>query len=170
MIRILKAFLALVAVSSGLLVAGVSPTGAQPCWRAVILDWSHDQQIQGTYSIQCYRDALANAPEDIQMYSDFPAAVTRAMQQAIRQGTSASSRRLSGSGGTGKSMPKSRPKAAHGPIKRVLDAIGPTEARSVPIPMIVLGGIALLLVATGVAGMVVRRLQARRIPPGPPSS
>jgi hypothetical protein len=169
MIRFLKAFLALVAVSCGLLVAGVSPAGAQSCWRSVILDWSHDHQIQGTYSIQCYRDALANAPEDIQMYSDFPAAVTRAMQQAIRQGTSASARRLSG-GSSSKVVPKSRPKAAHGPIKRVLDAIGPTEARSVPIPMIVLGGIALLLVATGVAGMVVKRLQARRIPPGPPSS
>jgi len=35
----------------------------------------------------------------------------------------------------------------------------------VPVPLLILAGLALLLVAGGSAGYVIRRLQSRRIPP-----
>ena len=39
------------------------------------------------------------------------------------------------------------------------------SASSVPIPLLILAGLALLLIAAGTAGYVIRRLQARRLPP-----
>ena len=39
------------------------------------------------------------------------------------------------------------------------------SASSVPIPLLILAGLALLLIAAGSAGYVFRRLQARRLPP-----
>ena len=36
---------------------------------------------------------------------------------------------------------------------------------SIPLPLLVLGGLALLLIAAGSLGYLVRRLQARRVPP-----
>jgi hypothetical protein len=173
MTRALKSLVAVAALGSALLVLGASQAAAQPCWRAVILDWSHDHQIQGNYPIQCYRDALSNAPEDLQMYSDLPASLTRAMQRALQRNEATSNSRVpQGVKHARKVVSRgdSKPKTATSPIRRALDAIGPTEARSIPIPMIVLAGIALLLVATGVAGMVAKRLQARRVPRDPPSA
>ena len=40
-----------------------------------------------------------------------------------------------------------------------------SSADSVPIPLLVLAGLALLLVAAGSAGYAIRRYQARRVPP-----
>ena len=39
------------------------------------------------------------------------------------------------------------------------------SASSVPVPLLILAGLALLLVAGGSAGYVIRRFQSRRIPP-----
>ena len=39
------------------------------------------------------------------------------------------------------------------------------SASSIPIPLLILAGLALLLVAGGSAGYVIRRIQARRVPP-----
>jgi uncharacterized membrane protein len=39
------------------------------------------------------------------------------------------------------------------------------SASSVPIPLLILAGLALLLVAGGSAGYLIRRLQSRRMPP-----
>ncbi|HXH89367.1 MAG TPA: hypothetical protein VNI55_12270 [Gaiellaceae bacterium] len=44
-------------------------------------------------------------------------------------------------------------------------AIDTASADSVPIPLLVLAGLALLLVAAGSAGYLARRIQARRVPP-----
>jgi hypothetical protein len=74
-------------------------------------------------------------------------------------------------GGTGASTagPKGPPpttgrKTAKGPLGEVLNAGSPHHADSVPIPLLVLAGIAVLLLAAGSAGLIARRLQARRVP------
>jgi hypothetical protein len=51
---------------------------------------------------------------------------------------------------------------------RLLDAIGPNNADSIPLPLIFLAGLALVLTAAGAAGMVTRRVQARRAAGPPP--
>ena len=45
--------------------------------------------------------------------------------------------------------------------------VDPESASSVPIPLLILAGLALLLIAGGSAGYVIRRVQARRLPPQP---
>lgn len=49
-----------------------------------------------------------------------------------------------------------------GPLNTAIKNLGPDNADSVPVPLLVLGGIALLLLAAGAAGFTVRRVQARR--------
>jgi hypothetical protein len=42
--------------------------GARVCWKTVITDWT-DGRIDGAYSPTCYRQAIAEAPEDLKIYS-----------------------------------------------------------------------------------------------------
>jgi hypothetical protein len=53
------------------------------------------------------------------------------------------------------------------PVRSALDSIGPDSADSVPIPLIVLGALAIVLLALGSAGFVARRMQTRKAAPGP---
>jgi hypothetical protein len=53
-----------------------------------------------------------------------------------------------------------------GLFREAFDATSPRNADSMPIPLLVLGGLALLLIAAGAAGLLRRRLRARR-PAGP---
>ena len=62
--------------------------------------------------------------------------------------------------------PKTGPRD-EGPIQSVL-GYRASDADSIPIPLIVLAGLALLLMAAGGAGFAARKLQARR--PGSGSS
>ncbi|MDQ3893726.1 MAG: hypothetical protein M3292_03530 [Actinomycetota bacterium] len=54
-----------------------------------------------------------------------------------------------------------------GPVPQVIRDLGPDDSSSVPIPLIALGSLALLLIASGVIGVVVKRLHARRAAAGP---
>jgi cobalamin biosynthesis Mg chelatase CobN len=68
-----------------------------------------------------------------------------------------------GGGGTGGSG--SGNKSA---LERVFDKIGPANAESIPVPLLVLGGIAILLLLTAGASFGFRRYQARRMQPHEP--
>lgn len=50
-----------------------------------------------------------------------------------------------------------------GPIGSAFKATKPSSADSVPVPLIVLGGVALLLMAAGGAGFLARRMRTRRL-------
>ena len=50
----------------------------------------------------------------------------------------------------------------NGPFGTAIDKINPGSAESLPLPLLVLGGLALLLVGAGVAGLILRRVQQRR--------
>jgi len=54
--------------------------------------------------------------------------------------------------------------AGSGPIDTLFDQGRPERADSIPVPLLVLAGLALLLLAAGAAGFIARRLQARRVP------
>jgi hypothetical protein len=75
-----------------------------------------------------------------------------------------------GSGGTPSSG--SGGDTSSGIARDVLDKIGPESADALPLPVLIVGGLALLLLAAGSAGLVARRLQARKVrasaPPVPP--
>jgi hypothetical protein len=74
----------LVAVAVGLLALAV--TGAagasQSCGSRLLDDW-RDGRIDNTYSVACYRQALAQMPEDVRVYSTAQADITRALQARL---------------------------------------------------------------------------------------
>ena len=152
-----KTLIAIAVVAGTLALAAGTETAsaAKPCWRTVINDW-YDGSIDGHYAASCYRQALSNAPDDLKMYSDLPEDLNRGLQASIRAG--GNSRSLSGR------------KGPNGPVGKVLDGLGPSRADALPIPLLVLAGFALLLVAAGAVGVVTRRLAAGRArsddPPG----
>lgn len=60
-----------------------------------------------------------------------------------------------------------------GPVQSLINNLGPDDATSIPIPLIVLAGIAVLLMAAGAASLFAKRAQGRRVAapvrPAPPA-
>lgn len=141
------------------LVAGTAPAAAAtPCWKKVVQDWYADGRIDGAYSAACLSEARKRIPEDLLVYSSF--------DDQARQARQASGRRLAaaGSGSQRPSGPQVNEEPSRGLFKVALDKTSPRNADSVPLPLLILGGMALLLIAAGAAGLVARRVRARRAP------
>jgi hypothetical protein len=153
------------------------------CWLQVVNDWLNNGTVKGTYAIPCYTQAvqqLSNYP-DIKQYSSAIDDINRAKLIAIHQqhGNGPGGASLGGGnngpgggGPTGGSGPGgSGPggtAATHKSILSKLAAdIGPGNAQSIPLPLLVLGGLAVLLLLTAAATWLARRLQARRVTPAP---
>ncbi len=56
---------------------------ASGCAARVTGDWVDDGRVQGTYPLRCYRDAIADLPEDLRAYSTAPDDLERAMRSAV---------------------------------------------------------------------------------------
>ena len=157
------------------------------CGEKVIDDWygSKSGQLSKTYPLHCYRDALKiiQGRPDLDVYSNASQDILFAMQLAIAHDN--------GKGGppdvtssvdTADALPSWRggPDAKNGghppggttvvvtkPVGRgnpggVQGVLQSSSASSVPLPAIVLGAIAVLLLALGSAAYVARRRQLRR--------
>jgi hypothetical protein len=187
MLRVL-AVSALVAASLVLGVARPAAAGT-PCWKALLTDW-YDGRIDKTYEIHCYTDALKHLPPDVQTYSSAHDDILRALQSAkaklrhegkkITPATpvtpsavapkptkrSTTTTAVVGPGGSDNSSgPSGGGSTPHKPDSGVAGAVGASDPSSLPVPLLVLGGLALLLVAAGAAGLLVKRLQARKPAP-----
>ena len=167
----------------GLLALSLSGTAAAgaSCGKRVIDDWYADGRVDGTYSLHCYDDAIEALPRDVRDYSSAKEDIERAMQAAMRgedppSTTDPAGGSGSGSGSGGPSDPVDTPTTPTVTDPNPADTPGDTEAEeagpvdtassdSIPLPLLVLGGLALLLIAAGSLGYLVRRLQARRVPP-----
>ena len=68
------------------------------CASRVLSDW-RDGRMDNTYPVRCYRQALANLPEDVRVYSSAQADITRALQARLE--TTAATSPDHGSGGAG---------------------------------------------------------------------
>jgi hypothetical protein len=187
--RGLRGLLVLALLVFGGLAGGSAPaSAASPCWAQVLNDWFVDGRIDNTYPVSCYTQATQHLGEDAVNYSGAPDDIRRALLAAIRGdkadgGPSAPGASGSGSGGSGGSGsgPSSgsggsggssgsggtpaAPPTNQGPIQKAIDWVGPSNAESIPLPLLVLAGIALLLLAAAAASFAARRLQARRVPP-----
>jgi uncharacterized membrane protein YgcG len=178
-----KLALALGIVALALGAAAVRPAPAQaatPCWKLLLNDW-YDGRIDQTYSVHCYKDALKHLPADVQTYSSAHDDILRALQTAIAKqkksnkpvgdntpvppasgGGSGSGGGGSGDGsggsGTGTTTTTGGGQGSDG----LAGKVGADDPSSVPTPLLILGGLALLLVAAGAAGLIAKRIQARR--------
>lgn len=176
--------LALIALAAAfaLLGAGARTAAAAPaatakvtntCWQDVVNDWlDHNGTIQNTYPIPCYTQAIQHLSgyADIQGYSNVIDDIHRALLAAIHQDqrggppTSGLSGPGGNNGGGGKSGGGTH---SRGWVQSVADAVGPGNARSIPLPLLVLGALALLLLLAAAGTWFAKRLQARRIAPAP---
>jgi hypothetical protein len=167
-----------------------SPASAAPaaathdCWRDVLGDWFPDGRIDKTYPLPCYTEAQKHLPPDARAYSGARDDIQRALQAAIRQqrenphepgsgngsSSSGSGNNVAGPGG-GNSTGSGGAGGGHkSVVTRLFDRIGPANAESIPLPLLVLGGIAILLLLTAGVSFAMRRLQGRRLPPPEPGS
>ena len=171
--------LAAVALTLGL-GAGVAPASAKgkpPCWKTLINDW-YDGRIDGIYAIHCYREALQHLPTDVDTYSSARDDIKQALQKRITQGTQTGTTTTgsavppgpggsdgndNGSGTQNPSGNNGNNQSASGPVQSAFDATKPGSADSVPVPLIVLGAVALLLMVAGATGFLTRRMRTRRV-------
>jgi hypothetical protein len=140
------------------------------CSAALIHDWYVDGRIDKTYQVHCYREALRDIPEDQVVYGTLRDDLTRALQAVIRAHDSDVGPNTlvpgagpgGGSGGDGD--------GDGGFFGKLAKAIGPDTADSIPVPLLVLGGLALALMAAAAISFFARRVQAKRAATDPPPS
>ena len=164
--RTLRTFLA------ALVVAGVATTFVAnasastrdtPCWKALLNDW-YDGHIDKTYGIPCYQQAIDHLPTDVQVYSsardDIRSAESAAIAAANGNGsvtttateTTATTDATTTTEAPGNTKPT-------GPIPSVIVDASPGGATSFPLPLVILGSLAVLLVAAGVGVLAWRRFR-----------
>jgi hypothetical protein len=155
-----------------------SAAAAESCGKKVIDDWYADGRVDGTYPPHCYDDAIEILPRDVRDYSSAKDDITRALQARLNNKPAPPA---TTDPTPAVDSPKTTPQAT---TTDETDDVSPTGSKpgdgggaeaggpvdtagadSVPVPLLVLGGLALLLAAAGSAGYVARRLQARRVPP-----
>jgi hypothetical protein len=161
--------LASVALLSAVAQPARAASAGTPCWKVLLNDW-YDGRIDGSYPRHCYNDALHHLPADVSTYSSAREDIQRALQSAIAKQKKAGNEGgpntivpptgpAKGSGGGGGGTTTTGPDNGTGSANGPLDSGSPS---SLPTPLLVLGGLALLLVAAGAAGLVAKRIQARR--------
>ena len=144
---------------------------ATPCRDRVYNEWYATGKISTKHPVACYRDALRHIPADAAVYSDLDTSIKQALQAALaRQRSSSDPARVPSSVGTGFTTPsgphqtKAARKTKRDPSPRDeprAQSIAPVAATSsggggLPMPIIVLGGIAVALATAGAIGTGVR--------------
>lgn len=178
-ISLLAALLALAALTAlASAPGGDAKTCSDKVIDAIVADWYKDGRVDQVYALACYREAIRSLPVDVLVYSNAEEDILRALAYA-RQGkpdpgpaggavdptpedptTPTDTTPTTGTGtGTDTTDPTDTT------TEETVDTSGPS---SIPIPLLILGGLALLLLAAGGAGYLSRRAQARREggPPG----
>ena len=143
------------------------------CAKQVIADWYDNNRVDRIYPLRCYRQAIKLLPVDVRVYSGAEDDILRALLYAQQDKSDPGPK--GGDGGTPDPKPDPGPGPGPGPgpdpdpdpgpVPTPVDTSGPS---AVPVPLIVLAGIAGLLLVLGAAGYVTRRVAARRRGGGEP--
>ena len=162
------------AVAIGVTLGVAQPAQARSlstCSKDLIHDWLVDGRVDKTYPVHCYREALKQIPEDQIVYGTLRDDLNRALQSAIRQhgghvtGDTLVAPLPGGrNGGDGPGTGATGGGVFHWLAKK----LGPSTADSIPIPLLVLGGLAFMLMAAAGVSYAARRVQARRAAGDPP--
>jgi hypothetical protein len=154
------------------LVTAAPAAAAQSCGRKVIDDW-WDGRIDGTYELHCYDDAIEILPRDVRDYSSAEDDIKRALQAALRGEDAPPNKEVQSEDEPAVTPPGTPPNSDPPTTDEPPTGSGDPEATpplsesasSVPVPLLILAGLALVLVLAGSAGYLIRRFQGRRIPP-----
>ena len=180
--RALRLGLGLVAVA--LLLAagsGVAQAKGKTCADEVIADWYDDGRVGKIYPLHCYREAIASLPPDVLDYSNAKEEIGRALAFA-KQGkpdpggqdptptttttktqttpttptkTTTTKTNTTKTSTSKTTTTKTATTKTATTDTSTTDTSGPS---SVPVPLLVLGGLAVLLLAAGSAGYLRRRM------------
>ncbi len=166
--------------------AGPAAAATKSCADDVVADWYGDGRVDKVFPLECYREAIRSLPVDVLDYSNAKQDILRALAFA-RKGTadpgpSGAPQPTAGGGTDGTAEPGEAQNPGEDPAdpgqpthpgdegtdtnaSGAVDTSGPS---SLPIPLLILGGLALLLLAAGAAGYINRRAHSRRDggPPG----
>ena len=154
-----------------LLALAPAASAAPPCWKQLINDWYYDSRVDRAYPARCYQQAIDHLPEDAADYSNAADELSRALQAALTGGGPGGS-----SGGPDTIVPPTRGETRstdNSPYTKPPDeggndgwlgALRPTNADSIPLPLLILAGLAMLLLAAAAVSFVARRVQARSAP------
>jgi len=126
-------------------VAASSSAGAAPplCGTAILDDWLDNDRIDRIYDLACYEAAIDAIPEDIRIYTNAEEVIRRAFQNV-----------------SGKRLPRRElqgPSGVESPPPDVVPAVDSSAATAFPLPLLVLGGMSVVLLAAGGFGYVSRR-------------
>ncbi len=159
-----KQFARAFVVACAALAVFAAPAAAAPppCWKTLLNDW-YDGHIDHTYAPHCYHEAISHLPRDVQNYSSAKDDILRALQQAISKQTT-TSQTTSGQATTTTTPTTTTKKKHTSPVSKAIKDITPGGADSFPLPLLILGMLAILLVLAGLGGMAWRRYQGRRGP------
>jgi hypothetical protein len=171
----------LILFAAALAIGGAALGTAQPaqarsmstCSSALIHDWYVDGRVDKTYPLHCYREALKEIPEDQAIYGTLREDLTRALQSTIRQhgGHVNANTPVAPPGGPGDGDGGNGPNGtgkSGGVFHWLAQKLGPSTADSIPIPLLILGGLAFALMAAAGVSLIARRMQARRAAADPP--
>ena len=166
--------LLLVALAAAVSLLAASPSVAHagtPCAKRVISDWTKDGQINGNYSQHCLRQAYRSVPPDLADYSSILDDITAAM---IGSGTTTQNgpNNRGGGGGTGgptatsgptsKLTPKEAKKQAESAVPHAGTSQSiPESSRSLPLPLLILGVVALAALLAAASPPLIQRLRTR---------
>lgn len=169
-----RAIVAAVAVLAAAFVALslATPAGAATsCGQKVLADWFDNGRIDRLYPLHCYEEAIDAIPSDIRDYADAEEVISRALQSALRGDLNKGGCDPSpdgspndckggagggpGPGGTGNAGP-----GGTGGGSEAIPNVDTSDPSSVPVPLLVLGGLSLALLAAGGLGYLSRRRHA----------
>lgn len=175
--RAVPAFAGFVALFVTVLVALSLPgtAAASACGDKVLEDWYDNGRVDRIYPAHCYEDAIDSIPKDIKDYVDAEEVISRALQFSLRGeiapgGKDPTPGDDNPDGTPGKSNGGKNGGTSNGgtsggtntgtEVTPDVDTSGPS---SVPVPLLVLGGMSLALLAAGGLGYLSRRRQAARV-------
>ena len=169
--RFARTFLGLVVLvlSAVAALSVASPaSAATPCGKKVLADWFDNGRIDRLYPLNCYEEAIDAIPADLRDYADAEEIITRALQAALNGNLAPggadptpgddSDPGGTGNGGNGGSGDGSGDGSGNPP--QAAPGVDTSDPSSLPIPLLVLGGMSLALLAAGGLGYVSRRRQA----------
>lgn len=138
-------FIRAVAVAAVLLAAfAASGTAgaATPCSKAILDDWLDNDRIDRIYELSCYEAAIDAIPEDIRIYTNAEEVISRAFQNVSGKRLE---RQLEG------------PSTVETPPSGHVPPVDSSASTAFPLPLLVLGGMSVALLAAGGFGYVSRR-------------
>ncbi len=154
----------LVGVLVALSLAGTA-SALTPCGKKVLDDWWDNGRVDRLYALHCYEEAIDGIPADIRDYSDAQEIISRALQAAVggklaRGGIDPTPDGPDDRqpGAPVKPDPGDPPAGGGGSVAS--PEVDTSGTSSVPIPLLVLGGMSLALLAAGSVGYISRRRQA----------